>query len=542
MSHSWSGYIGGVFEAPDPVQAYFNMSSRLWKLNCIDDDASGRRCVSDCTNVSSITGSLAASNILWECALYPNVTNDFRLGILSEAQNASLITDHVDTSLAKAAAVTSTISSCLSAFCEGLEGCKQKSPHVCSASSLSINGSMVNMDTMDICIQSICTSHPQPLTNTDIAGIGIVSSYIIQIGIALLSPLALIILKYLWKAGSRHASTSCGSPIREAAELQAGTKGKDVKAPIKHQYKAIHGQRIEPLEGTEIQQALETQGDAEFEQATESQETSKAPKLYNALISALVEFLKAQCFLAIAVSTAALVVLNSQSQIGLLDATALGATSGISIIPITFNLYILATFNTDRNDPKRKSWYLYGLSLCCWILGLCVVLSPQMFKENKQNKSSQTSATTLFDSQYPNACGNASPINICPGSVPPDVHPEYAFYYTLCLPSMIGLTIWQLSTLSYISQPLSALFYKDSRPILLRFRLLHLFALGFFVAPFCFFFMSIYDLFKYDAVSFEWSFGQIIAIILIVTGFVNNLWDGVINTRTKSLPVGYSTR
>lgn len=543
MSHSWSNFIGHVLEAPDPIQAYFSTPNR-WTLDCINDSRSGQACASDCTNISSITGSLDSNNVLWECAFYPNITNNFRLGILSEAQKSSLITDHVDTSFAKAATVTSTISSCLSAFCESLEGCKQKSPYVCLAASLSINGSMLNTDTMDTCINSICASHPQPLTNTDIAGIGIVSSYIIQVGITLLSALTLVVLVFLRKVGSRHIDTDRGSLTRGAAGSQTGIEGKDAKAPIKYQYKAEHHQETEPQEEIEIQQALSTQEAAEFQQVVEpQQETSKVPDLYDAVIAALIEFLKAQCFVAMAVSIAALIVLKSPTRISLLDATALGAASGISIIPITFNLYVLATFNTDHNDSKRKSWYLYGLSLCSWILGLCVVLSPEMFEENKQNKSGDTSTTAEFDSQYPNACGNASPLNICPELSAPILHPEYAFYYTLCLPIMIGLTIWQLSTISWVSKSLSMFFYKDSKPNLSLFVLLHFSALGFFTAPFCFFFISISDLFYYNAVSSEWSFGQIIAITLwvpSVVGFVNNLWDGVRDAHKKQLPVGYT--
>lgn len=267
------------------------------------------------------------------------------------------------------------------------------------------------------------------------------------------------------------------------------------------------------------------------------------PDVYSAVVAALVEFLKAQCFSAIAICIAALVVLNSQDWWSSMDAVTLGAAGGISIIPITFTYYILACFNTDPRDHQRKSWYLYGLCFCSWALGLSVVLSPQMFKANDGSLTGELTPSAISDPQYPNACGNASPLNICPGLYPSTANTEYTFFYTLCVPVMVGLTVWQLTTLASVSKFLSAIFYKDSQANMPLFTILHLAALGLFVAPIAFFFDNIKDLFISGNISFDWTFGQILAITLwipSVSVLVEYLIVGYKDAHDKQMPFRYS--
>lgn len=516
MTHSWSEWLGSVLDSPDPVQAYFN-STGVFTLGCVDSS-----CSADCTNISAIASSVFPLQPLWGCALYPNVTNDFRLGSLSAAQKSTVTADGVDTSVAKAATVTSTLSSCLSAWCESLDECKQHDPDICSASSLSINGTMLSLGAVDTCMLAICESGPSPLTNADIAGVGQVLSYIIQIGIVLLSALVLLVLRS-WR---KLDHTSYDRLPRQATESQTSMELKNFKATAtKHR-----GLGMDVHVGLHHEAASDAQ----------KLDTFSVSNIHDALIMALVDFLKSQCFVAIAASIAALITLNSGAQTTVLDAAALGAASGVSIIPTAFNYYVLATFN-----PRRKSWYLYGLALCSWIMGFSVVFSRQMLAENIANRTVDDYNLALFGSRYPNACGNAAPISICPEVPYPNVHPEFAFYYTLCLPVMIGLTIWQLSSVPPISKFLSRCFYRDSKENSALFSLLHLAALCFLVVPLAFFFMSLRDLFWWKAINFEWSFGQIVALTLWLpsaTGFVNSLLHGVEDAHTNQLPERYSTR
>lgn len=540
-SHSWGSRLDYILEAPNPVQAYFtwqNQSRDHWSLDCVGDEYEESRCTYDCANISAIVSTTTPIDTLWQCAIYPNVTNAFRQGNLSEPEQAFLHTDNVDTSLTKAATVTSTLSSCLSAYCESLEGCKQASPAaICLAASLTINGTMLNRDTTETCIQAICASHPQPLANSDIAGIGIVSSYIMQIGIVLLSALTLVILQHWQKRDSRGMRMSYSNPNHTAYEPHNGAESLEFENPNPRQGGGA---------GTDTRQGFLTQESSEFQQQppTFHEKLPKMTDVYGCLIVALIDFLKAQCFSAIAVSVASLIVLHSQSQTSLLDTTALGAASGISIVPIAFNYYILAIFNNDKNDPERKSLFLYGLAFCSWVLGFAVVFDPQMLKANQQNKIGGTGDTAVFNSQFPNSCGNASPETICPGLYKEGLHPEYTFYYTLCLPIIIGLTLWQLSTIPSVSRVLSAVFYTNSKPRLPLFTLMHLIAQGCFIASFSFFFDSLADLLGSDAVSFEWSFGQIVAITLYmpsILGFFHSLWYGVEKAQKKQQAVGYTT-
>lgn len=481
MSYPWPPVYNGVLDAQDPGQAYFSRSN-LGSPDCITNIPQGteRSACSDCVEPTTIFGSASTDYGIYHCALYTYVTNDFRLGALSEADKNYLITNQVNTSLARAATITSTISTCLAEYCENLGNCKKM--NVCSVAELNINGSILDADKVGSCVQSIFASHPEPEVNTDIAGIGILAAYIVQIGIALL--IALILLG-----------------------LVCFRKNDDVNSA---------NQSVEPKQ----------------------QGASRMKRFHDALLVALVEFLKAQCFLAMAISIAALVLVDSHDSLSMLDQMALVTASGVGILPTTFSLYILATFN-----PTRKSWFLYGLSLCTWILGFSVALSPHMAALNRRNKITDAWA---FDNEFPNACGNASPIHLCYTARRPDLKPEYTFYYTLCLPIMLGLTIWQLSSISRISTFLDAIPIKKPRDTPWFWSvILHLGTIGLFVVPVYLFFKSISDLFSNYTVNSTWSFGQIIAVtvwIPTVAGLVNSFVDGVDVAHTKQLPARYTTQ
>ena len=507
MSHRWSEIYDGVQDAHDSVQAYSSCLETPDRTGNGLTPNESPRCHSSCVDPVTIFGPTGAQFGLFDCVLYTNITNAFRAGSLSGANKTYLTTKHVDTSLAHAADVTSTISTCLSEYCESLDDCKNRNTNVCSAPELSINGSMLDADKVGLCVQSICTSHPGLQANTDIAGIGILAAYIFQIGIALLSALVLLGLVCFKKDDDGHISNGMNSDYNALASVTA--ENPDTSINPRHAQK--------PRE-----------------------KVSRTKRLYGALLVALVDFLKAQCFLAMAISIAALILLNSKGSLSMLDQMALVTASGVGVLPTTFNLYILATFN-----PTRKSWFLYVLSLCTWILGFSVALSPQMAALNRRNKLTDLTVSPSFDRKFPNACGNISPVNICPAYHQPNLKPEYTFCYALCLPIMLGLTVWQLSSDSRISAFLNTLPIRRPRDFPWFWStILHLGAMGFFAAPIYLFFKSISDLFTNNAVNTVWSFGQIIAVtvwIPTLTGLVNSYIDGVDGAHNKQLPAGYIT-
>ncbi|KAL8793595.1 MAG: hypothetical protein Q9195_003858 [Heterodermia aff. obscurata] len=378
--------------------------------------------------------------------------------------------------------VVDTIVPCLTAYCEGSAACKTQTPFPCLQQSLVTNGTLLRNDTVDSCIDQICASHPALRANQDIAGIGMIASYIIQTGIALLIALSLLLLT-IWPK-IRNTPT--------ATNLQTWSRDEHSKPSA------------EPVP-----------------------DASGNHELYEPLHQALVTFLIAQNFLALAISIAALQTLNSPGALGLLDEVALGSASGSIILPTVFGLYTLASFYRGS-----QSWYLFLLSLLVWILGFSIALGPQMIQLSARNRN----ATLSFakNAEAPRVCGNVAPLAICVKVKEPDLHPEYAFYYTLCLPVMLGLTIWQLSSLKSFSSLLNTIFptvfrEKWQRPLIL---ITHLGAVGFLAAPFFLFFQSISDLLSNDAVNTTWGFGQIVAILATVPTVVEFVHTQVENKRS----------
>ena len=276
--------------------------------------------VSKCADISTIFSEISGGSrgYIQYCSHYTKLTNDYRANVLSIADRSCLDDNHVDTSAATAIGVVDTIVPCLTAYCESSTGCKTQNLFPCLQESLVINGTMLRNDTIGSCIDQICTSHPTLQANSDIAGIGMIASYIVQTGIALLIALALLFLT-IWPE-IRNA------PM--ATNLQIWSRDEHSKPSP------------EP-----IPDALGNN------------------KLYESLHQALVAFLLAQNFLALAISIAALQTLNSPGALGTLDEAALGSASGSVILPTAFGLYTLASFYRGS-----QSWYLFTLSLLVWVL------------------------------------------------------------------------------------------------------------------------------------------------------------------------------
>lgn len=502
MSHTWPTEFSSVFKAQDSVHAYFSHAYHEIDNCTVAYSITTPRCWSSCDDPTS---ALTDYYSLWQCALYPNITNHVRSGTISKANSSYLAKYDLDTSLAKAANVTSMISTCLAGYCDSLGDCKQKYPDSCSATALSINGSMLNGGAMDSCILSICASHPAPVANTDFAGIGILTSYLLQVGIALLSALALSVLTLFIKRSQR----------------QTGAMGQN---------------------STHETTASWTGRDDRYNTLVVNRDDSRTWALYDSILAALVDFLKAQCFVAIASSIAALIVLKCGDTLSMLDKTALMTAGNAGIVPVTFTLYIIAAFNSTR-----KSWYLYALSFCTWILAIGAALSLQISYNQVEREWAGDTDFLWGDSysEFPNACAQFAPWGICPNSHIPVLAPRSVYYYASCLPIIFGLTIWQLSTITRVSTFLTSLRVSSSyRYPWMPQAIIHSSATGLFAVPLYFFFKDILSLFATESVGKTWSFGQIIAItawIPTVTGLVNNYADGVDAAHTKQLPLTYRT-
>ena len=419
--------------------------------------------VSKCADVSTVFSAeqTSARGYIEYCSRYTQLTSEYRANVLSTANRSCLDDNHVDTSVATAVRVVDTIVPCLTAYCEDSAACKTQNPFPCLQSSLVIDGNTLRVDAVDSCVDQICSSHPAPQLNQDIAGIGVIAAYTTQTGVALLIALSLLLMT-IWPK------------IR--------------KAPVaaKDEHPKL---------------SADPQGDA-----------LKYQKLYKSLHQALVAYILAQNFLALAIAIASFQSLNSPGELGLLDEVALGTASGSVILPTTFGLYTLASFYR-----RSQSWYLFTLSLLSWVLGFSIALGPQMARLSAQNRSPSGSLLWAINAASPRVCENVAPFSICALDAP-DLHPEYAFYYTLCLPVMLGLTIWQLFSLKPFSNYMNKIIPRGLRETWQGFLLLitHLGALGFFAAPCYFFFQSISDLLSGDVVNKTWGFGQIVAILATV--------------------------
>lgn len=135
-------------------------------------------------------GYNAALSRFWGCTFYPNLTHDFRESRLPDKNRTFLLGNQIDTSVSASVNVTSALSTCLLAWCEGSKGCDIPS---CTLNQLTINGTMLSAADVDNCLDNICQASPEKLSNPDIFGIGVSCSIMIQFGIAFGGLLSLIV-------------------------------------------------------------------------------------------------------------------------------------------------------------------------------------------------------------------------------------------------------------------------------------------------------------------------------------------------------------
>ncbi|KAH7397164.1 hypothetical protein BKA66DRAFT_369556, partial [Pyrenochaeta sp. MPI-SDFR-AT-0127] len=130
----------------------------------------------------------------WSCTFYPNLTHNFRELRLPNKNRTFLLDNEIDTSVSSAENVTSFLSTCLVAWCEGSKGCATPS---CTLDRLTISGTMLSAADVRTCLDCICSVSPERLSSPDILGIGILCSIAVQFVIAIGGLLSLIVCSIL---------------------------------------------------------------------------------------------------------------------------------------------------------------------------------------------------------------------------------------------------------------------------------------------------------------------------------------------------------
>jgi hypothetical protein len=150
----------------------------------------------------------------WSCAFFPNLTRDFRESILPAENRTVLLAAGLDTTISSSANVTSFLSTCLAAWCDNSQGCATNT--ACSRKQLVINNTMLSAAGLDVCFDQICDGDPERVSSPDIAGVGVITSIIIQFAIALCGVMVLAICS--WRSEERPRHSPRNSAVAAAEE------------------------------------------------------------------------------------------------------------------------------------------------------------------------------------------------------------------------------------------------------------------------------------------------------------------------------------
>jgi hypothetical protein len=193
-------------------------------FNYFDDAKYGR---TNCTDGAVVFGSTppdAAQANLWSCALYPNLTRDFRDETLSPEEMTIVIDNDTNTSISTSNQVSTFLSTCLRAWCNNSELCGKTA---CQASQITLDDTILSAAGVDNCLNSICGV--KSVSSPDIAGIGVIISIFIQLSITLAAPLILVVCHIVQKKTRRHgndveegSTTKPRKPLVPLTSLQEG--------------------------------------------------------------------------------------------------------------------------------------------------------------------------------------------------------------------------------------------------------------------------------------------------------------------------------
>ncbi|KAA6410606.1 MAG: hypothetical protein FRX48_06028 [Lasallia pustulata] len=259
-----------------------------------------------CSNETALFGQRAH---FISCSVYPYISHEISQGNFISSANLSV--DLVN-NITLAQNITGTISACLQGFCETVSSCEHITE--CSPTLLMVNNTLLSTEAISLCWTELC-SHQSSTVNPDIAGAGVMISYLMQSALAIFAALLL------------YGFCQYSLMSRWRARKAAKTGPRDTLA---------------------------------------QRESSLATRQIQVLVFTLVEFQKAQCFFSMAVQIATLVfILTEQTYYSPTDISALLTVSSMGVVSMLLNLYALMRYG-------QSSWYIFCLSVCSWALSLAV--------------------------------------------------------------------------------------------------------------------------------------------------------------------------
>jgi hypothetical protein len=325
----------------------------------------------NCTNATIVFGDVlgndgaGAQMNLWSCALFPNLTHDFRSSILAPTSREWVLGNHTDTGIGVSTQVTEFLSRCLAAWCDNEEGCRKTK---CRVDQMTIQGSedgsegdagykILDAAALDTCLDSICGI--QLISSPDIAGIGVMTSIFIQLVLTLTLPLSLLV---------------CHLSIQRLADRNERPVLYTANATVSIPDKMVVLRKIAAWE-----------------------------KLRKSVLSTLDDFQRAQCCFAIAIDIASLITLYSEHiRVTRIDRNAITLTSFAGTLP---TLVIFCALLLHKEGGVA---YIVYLTSFTWLLSLITGYLPLTTLTRDMGESAHS-----YIGAQPSECQEMSPVNVC---------------------------------------------------------------------------------------------------------------------------------
>ncbi|KAE9363870.1 hypothetical protein N431DRAFT_356005 [Stipitochalara longipes BDJ] len=377
-----------LFDDGDPSEGFFDYSNSVFKNLPIDSVANWTEA---CSSPEAIFSSDSSLGSFIGCLLYANITRNLASG--SMVTNASDNTFLSDNSEQISLDLRSTYTTCLTGYCATQAECALS--NICDVGNLLTSNYELSAQGVTKCWLKLCTPNVQT-ANPDIAGVGILLSYLTQSVIALLGFVALAGLGYGVYRKQKRLSKSA---------LNRGLTGLTLNDESANSKEQKRGKTVEDQ--------------------------------YIVVCATLAEFHKAQCYFTIALQIATFVIVYSKTtRVIFVDQTFLLIVSIDGLIPVAMTLYTLMTFG-------KRSWYMIGLSM------ISMILSTANGIHIINTFTTYTAAPGLGSA----ACGGVGPAALCYVIGANDfifTNTLAVFYYRLIMSIMdiVGgsLVIWKILT------------------------------------------------------------------------------------------------
>jgi hypothetical protein len=325
----------------------------------------------DCTNAAIVFGDVlgndgaGAQMNLWSCALYLNLTHDFRSSKLAPTSREWVLGNKSDTSIGTSTQVAEFLSTCLAAWCDNEEGCGKTK---CRVGQMTIAGSgnssegdfggkRLNAAELDTCLDSICGI--QFNSSPDIAGIGVMTSIFIQLVLTLTLPFFLSL---------------CHLRIHQLTERNERRKPHTENAHVSVTDKTVVLRKIAAWE-----------------------------RLRQSVLSTLDDFQRAQCCFAIAIDIASLITLYSgRERVTRIDRNAITLATFAGTLPT------LVVFCALLLSKERGLAYIIYLTCFTWLLSLITGYLPLTSLTRDIGEAAHS-----YISAQPSECGGMSPMHVC---------------------------------------------------------------------------------------------------------------------------------